>query len=512
MAPPTLISQPLTPRSLYRPLQYTYAVTYDTPVEVTAVRLANSSDVSSYPSLVEGVSIIVVHSTYSGFDPGQHMLLAGCGDWSGIRQVVEVLDSTHTAINGAAFTDFSGSGTIRVYLNNHKFLVYLWHDTSETKPRSILRITPNDSGSASFSINTALKTWIESKKLHEVVTADLTSSGHISTEFLSSVMYRIQVLDGFDVPDENGVNVWTLNGTWDPESGTPKCAVNGVHPYDHEYATDANAKLQWSKSNMDDYELGNEAVARFLTYGPRAGLRLMAPNETGRLVVLCDDSGGFAGGADYRIVLFGYDAAGIPTNLGSSDVFTPAAGVSSFAIPTGPAELTTLVEPDFPLSGYAYYAVQIASGTVGGAVTEVVKFKYDTSCSEARRRFHWLNKLGGIDDYAFTRREVASTKVKRSTLSKPYASGTGYDYTTRMYRVDPARGFTVTSERIKPQVRRWLVEDLLESANILTTHGGTRYSTVVPTTDGTDAHSTENVKTVLTLAFNTGVDNVSQEA
>lgn len=510
-----LTSAPSFPQSLYRPLQYVYTSAPPTPVAVTFIRVANSSDVSSFPTLIEGESILVEHSALTGTAIGQHVVLSSTGDWSGVRKITEVLDSTHTVLDGGSYADYSSGGTIGIYRNNHRFVVYLWHDDTETTPRVSFKVTPNESGVATFSINTGLKSrkFIDpdGSLLHSVVTANLTSSGFISTEYLSSVIFRIQVLEGYDVPTD-GINEWTLFGAWDPESGTPRCAVNGVHPYDHDYPSEANAQLDWAQPRMIDYVLNADPVARFLTYGPRAALRKMAPTETGRLVVLLSSDNDFEGGEEYRVVLYGYDAAGIPTNIGSSDVFTIPANVSSFAIPTGPAELTTLVVPDFPIANYASYAVQIAVGASGGAVTEFIRFTYDPKCSEARRRFHWLNKLGGIDDVALTKREIASTKVKRSTLSKPYAAGTGYDFRQRVYRTDPARAFTITSEPIKPAVRRWLAEDLLESASVLTTNGGARLSPVIVTTDALDAFSTEDKKAPLSFQFQLGVDNLSQEA
>lgn len=508
----TTISSPAFPGSLYRPLQYTCGVTLPTAEDITFIRLATSGDVATYPTLIEGESIIVEHATYTGFDVGQHMLIEGAGEWNGVRKVREVLDSTHTVLDGAGYAEVT-AGTIRIYRNNHKFIVYLWHDIAETTPRAVLKVDVSPvTGQATFSVNTVLQSWIQSDLLHSVVTANLSATEHISTEFLSSVIFRIQVLEGYDVPDDDGINVWTLDGEWDPETGTPRCAVNGVHPYDHIYADETNAQFDWTDPRMIDYVASADPVARFLTYAPRAGEQVMANAETGRLVVLLSSADDFDGTADFRIVLFGYDAAGTPTELGSSDVFTPAAGTSSFAIPCGPNEIETLVVPTFPLSGYVAYSILIAEGSVGGAVTEAVKFRIDNTCKEVRRRFHWMNKLGGIDSYSFTRRELASSKVKRLTLSKPYASGTGFDYRTRTYRTDPTRNFTVSSEQVKPIVRRWIAEDLVESANVLTSHGSPRLSTVIFTTDQVDSHSTEDRKSQLVLNYTIGVDNLSQES
>ena len=41
--------------------------------------------------------------------------------------------------------------------NHLWFVVYLWHDDTETTPRVSFKVTPNESGVATFSINTGLK-------------------------------------------------------------------------------------------------------------------------------------------------------------------------------------------------------------------------------------------------------------------------------------------------------------------------------------------------------------------
>jgi hypothetical protein len=493
-------------------MEYQFNYTYDTPVDVTHIRRATSGDAGTY-GVEEGVDIIMEHATYTGFSVGQHMLLAGCGEWSGIRRVRQVVDDTHTVFDGQAFDEFSDTGgTLRIYLNNHTFLVYLWATTDETEPRAVLRITPNENGVARFSINSVLKSfpWIQSDKLHAVIASSM-SSGYISTENLTSVIFRMLVLDAFDVPDENGDNVFTVRGEWSASDGTAHAAVNGVLPYDHMYASDAASQIDWTTQDFTAFTLGGETAANFLTYGPRAGVQLVAPGEKARLCVLLPDTDEFPGGNEYRIVVFGY-MGNIPTELGSSDVFTVAANVSSIAIPAGPAELDALIEPDTPVGDFDFYTVGLASGEVGGAVTEYFKFKVDKRCHKANRRMWWLNKLGGVDGYTFTFREIETSKAKRSLLSRPYRSGSGFDYQRRTYRTEPERGFTATSEAVKPATRRWLVEDLMEASNILTSRGGARYSVVIPQSDGSEAHSTEDRKAQLAVSFGLGSDNLSQEA
>lgn len=504
MPPPTLVSSPTTPRSLYRPIQYTYGVNPPTPVAITFVRVATSGDVVTYPTLIEGESIIVEHASLTGFLVGQHMIIQGAGEWNGVRKVREILDSTHTVIDGAGF-DAVTAGTIGIYRNNHKFLVYLWHDISETSPRAVLKVDVNDEGQATFSVNTVLQSWINSDLLHAVSIADLTSTGFISAEYLSSVIFRLQVIEGYDVPNADGINVWTLFDQWDPLAGTPKAAINGVHPYDHEYPQEANAQLDWSTSSLSAYQLGGSA-ARFLTYAPRTNQK-GAAGEKGRAVLI--NPAPFSGDT-YDLRLFATPFGGTAIIIGTATITIPA-GISSFAIPTGLTELEALtgetVDPDV----YESYSVYLTQGDFE-PITEVITIQIDTKCSEVRRRFHWLNKLGGIDSYSFTRREIASNKIKRSVLSKPYGATTGYDYRQRVYRTEPSRNFAVSSEQVKPKVRQWLVEDLLESANVLTSHGSTRLSTVIFSTDGMESFSTEDRKSQIVLNYAIGVDNISQES
>jgi len=515
MPTPSLITGPTFPCSLYRPIEYQYSVALGTARGITSIRVATSADVVSFPSLTEGVSVLVVHASFTGFSVGQHMQISGAGAWNGIRKVVEVLDATHTVLDGAGYDEVT-TGLMRFYYNNRKLVVYLWHDTSETEPRATLKVDVDENGTAVFSVNSVLQSWIQSERLHDVINVDLDLDGYVSTEFLSTVIFRMSVFDAYDVPDANGVNVWTIQGIFDPENGTPQSVVNGVHPYDHMNDYEQASLLQWFNEDMKVYELGNEDTARFLTYGPRNGDQVFSIFDKGRLVVLLPNSSGFAGSLSYRIVVYGYDESNIPTQIGQSAPFTPPANVSSFAIPCGPMELAAFVNPDPTIFAYKYYSVELALGDVGGTVTEFIKFELNSACKEVRRRFHWLNKLGGIDAYTFTRREVMAVKAKRTTVSKPYASGLFFDYRQRMQRVDPTRSYTVSSQQVKPNVRRWIAEDLFESANILTypTQFVTseRLSPVIITSDSMDAYSTERRKSQMQLTYILGTDNLSQEA
>lgn len=515
MPTPSLVIGPTFPCSLYRPVEYNYSVALGAARGITSIRLATASDVSTYPSLTEGVSVLVEHASFTGFSVGQHMQISGAGDWNGIRQVVEVLDATHTVLDGAGY-DTVTTGLMRIWYNNRKLVVYLWHDTSETEPRATLTVDVNENGMAIFSVNSVLLSWIKSELMHDVINTDLDADGFISTEFLSSVIFRMSVFDAYDVPDANGVNVWTIQGIFDPENGRPQSVVNGVHPYDHMNDYEQNSSLQWFFDNLITHELGNDDVALFLTYAPRDGDQVFSTYDKGRLVVLLPNRTGFDGSLSFRIVLYGYDANDIPTQIGQSAPFTPPANVSSFAIPCGPMELAAFVNPDPTIFAYKYYSVELALGSVGGAVTEFIKFELNSACKEVRRRFYWLNKLGGIDGYTFTRREVMNVKAKRSTISKPYASGNAFDWRQRMQRVDPVRNYTVSSEQVKPAVRRWIAEDMFESANILAYSTqyitSERLSPVIITSDSMDAYSTEKRKAQMQLTYILGTDNLSQEA
>ena len=42
----------------------------------------------------------------TGTAVGQHVVLSSTGDWSGVRKITEVLDSTHTVLDGASYADY----------------------------------------------------------------------------------------------------------------------------------------------------------------------------------------------------------------------------------------------------------------------------------------------------------------------------------------------------------------------------------------------------------------------
>lgn len=518
---------PNTPPSLYRAVRYTANALLPTPVAVTFIRLAEASDVSAYPSLQLGVDIICEHAAIAEtYGVGQHMILADCDEWSGVRKVREVLDSTHVVLDGpsyvGAFTDTGG--TIAVYRNNHRFNVWLWMFDFDAEPLATLRITPVN-GQATFDIKDVLRSWIGSSKIHNVINANLGASGFTSTEGLSSIIYRIAIGEAYDIPDDDGVNVFTEVDKWPgADYGTTLCAVNGVLPYDHDYADDPTSALDWAQNSFALYRptvYTDPTAYRFLTYAPRghgapSKPQGFYPAEKGRLVVLNSSVSGYASSSKWWIRVEVIDTStGTEFVYGAqARAFTVPANVSSFAIPTGPAELAAFFSTWPTFLDFDKYTVQLwydLSNNAQSPATEKFTFVKLHDCKEVRRRFWWINKLGGLDSYTFTGRESASVKASRRTVARPYSTEIAHSFRERMQRVDPERHFSASTGIIDAQARRWLVEDLFESATVVTDHGGAVYrSPVIFTEDSADAHTTQERPSTLTLKYRIGVDNLSQ--
>lgn len=508
----TVTTAPTFPASLYRPIQYKVQRSTDTFRDVAYIRPATALDVSGLGGgLVEG-DILVEHTTYASLQVGQKMMLRGCGDYTGYRSVLKVIDDAHTVLDGISEGDYTGGddSLIRLFLDKHTLYVDIRHqEENEDGIIGTMNVQIDVDGYATFAVNTVISSWFRDKasRLHEVVTGD-TSDGWISTELLASCTFYISFREGYDVPTD-GINVFTIAEIEaDDLFGV---AVNGVHPYDHR--DDGHAiEMDWSEENFSRFRLNPVQVAKFLTYAPRRG-RSIAFRDKSRLVVLAAQSGIDAGDEDYRIVVVGYDYEGGATELGVLAI-SPSLGQSSFAIPCGPRELSLIVDMEEAIDGFYAYGVFLLHGTSGlDVATEEHRFINDDRCKEVRRHFHWHNKLGGVDDFTFQRREVGTSNVKRTLVSKPCAalSAGVFDYRSRVHRADPSRSYSVTSEAIGPEMRKWLAEDLFESANILTSRGANNLTVVIPTDAAMSIGSTERRKGTATMTYAIGADNLSQE-
>jgi hypothetical protein len=209
----------------------------------------------------------------------------------------------------------------------------------------------------------------------------------------------------------------------------------------------------------------------------------------------------------------GYDTANLtirvfnitgssPTLVGSTSV--DAGVTAAFGVGVGPANLAgTFTLP-------AKYRVFVSNvGEVG--LSEFVDITVESKCTENRRSFAWLNKLGGVDQYTFTGREIGTSKTKRATVKKPYSTGTGFDFQERTYRSEPDRFRTVSTAPLRREFRRWLAEDLCETANgIVDVYG--RWCPCIIVSSDARAFSTGPGMPPLTIEYKAGVDNLSQQA
>ena len=176
---------------------------------------------------------------------------------------------------------------------------------------------------------------------------------------------------------------------------------------------------------------------------------------------------------------------------------------AAFSVAVGPADLALFVSvPD-------RYVAYISNVSETG-LSEFIAITVDRDCKEAYRPFIVLNRLGGVDHFSFTAREldfaqrgeafytastrglskderqwIATNLLKRgegATLRKPYGPGTGFDYTERAYK-GPLVLTRLEDDVVAPVI--------IESSSAL-------------------AYSTGPIGKPLTIDYRVGVDQYSQ--
>ena len=84
-------------------------------------------------------------------------------------------------------------------------------------------------------------------------------------------------------------------------------------------------------------------------------------------------------------------------------------------IPGG--QISTGAQPIIPSSGVASYTIQLQN-SVGTVASEIITFNVTSECRYPVYRIHFLNELGGWDQYNFTSRSVKTSSVTRKSYTK----------------------------------------------------------------------------------------------
>lgn len=520
----TVVSFPPDPASVYRPMPLHVDRTDPSGSAIAWIKVADASDVSTYGNGLQVGQVFIQHATIQGSVPMQagqtlHIYQNG-GPYLGVWTCINSwgTGTVYTIIDAPAMGDFTPSGSptsaLRVYLDNYTILTkVLIYTTPTGDPQQVvLRAQPSDAaGNAYVNVDVVLRDYFNYRI--ESFIKPMAGVPVQSAHGITAIFYRLHVVEVYDSPDVDMGD--PFDGTHDihvddtGDIATMRVAVNAVHPY-------ASALINWTNADMSMFTVGSggkvmSLAPRGSVVGPSTGMTgvkvMAAPGDWMWLTMLTDKDASWVTDCVLKgVYISGQDvleeqqaalAAGINIDLSAS---------AAFAVGFGPENLSALV------GGMTAYSVWLTDSTTGAVISEVIEVSVDLKCKENRRRFAWLNKLGGIDAHTFTGREIYSTKVKRATVRKPYGPGTGYDWTERTYRAEPERTRTVSTKPLPVEYRRWLAEDMGESANVVAMENGLACPVVLLTDEAQGGSTTPVSNKPFTVEYRMGVDNLSQQA
>lgn len=499
--------------SAYRPIVFEWSSSLFpnvTPGEsglfISDIRKPSPAELATWGDL-EATDVLMIHAPFSTpLSVGDTVLveLTDNSLYLGVHRVRKVIDTNYTVIDTVDRGAETG-GLLSRYYNNYRIFVDLAVESSESVT---IKVGPNSVNrfrvDLSDIIQRHLRRPMDSPVLPGLAAASYESQNYVGAE------YGIEVYEGWDVPDANGLPVFTISKAKPVLSYKEFYAVNSVHPFAHVSGFNYD-------DTYDDYIVTQAStgasVKKFLTLAP-VEPDLPYNAATDQFAIRIGEADDYflsyiwkgTGGANISIFVVEYNSSGSLVTTSHTLTTTPDAFGT---ISVGPAALSL----DPSTAYYRVYLVNVVGVTPGVAVTKAGLFYLDTPCTEQQTRFYWLNKLGGTDAYTLHGKKTVTGNTTRQVVRKdtiavtsPFNGG----WNTRTHRVDPQRTVSITSQPLSRDVLRWIGEDMLESVDIRVNAFDDAWAPVIVTsdsvmTDGGRDHQRERVSFDYTL----GVDNRS---
>lgn len=506
----SVIAYPPGPASCYRPLRTTVqGEGFQIESVVNFIRPASAGDVTTLGNGLAVNDILVEHGAIQGPVDGAvglTLYFAGCGSYDGLHKITKIIDG----VSGTRYlviesTDYGSVvpavlGTLVMWPPDYTMLceVSIYYDMALPPAKVILRSTANTAGVFAFDVSGCIRDHFKtdiSAFCKAIPGPAIAATAHGTT----ALFYKLRIVEIWDDPtDADPIDPW--NGDWDVATDTDyRVAVNAIHPF-------AGNLLDWTDTTFAQFTPnGTPSTRNLLTNAPRGtiltntGPKLtMGTADRFRVHVLTVPTAYTVTGLYLNIV----DISSGSPSLVEQNAITVAGTHAAISIAIGPADLAAFMTVP---SKYIAYITDVSNSSL----IEPVEITVDSACKENLRPFGWLNKLGGIDRYTFTGREIGVTKYKRSTVTKPMGYGTGYDFAERVHKVEQDNVRTVSSGPVRDDVRRWLAEDMMGAAH-MTVEVNSIVCPCIPLSAQVQAFKTPNGLRPVTIEYQAGVDNLSQ--
>jgi hypothetical protein len=483
----------------------------ESDLPIFAIAVADAAAVIAQPGLVEGDIFVVLAGTPApgAFEAGQTVILDSttAGRYDGIHRITKVVAPGIFVID-ATNIDGSFGGNLTKYYERYRviFKVQFQNDTEaqeyivDADPDGIFRVDIRKQAQRTFAD-------VFDVCLPNTLVGATDTSGRITQR------YTITAQEGYNIPT-NGFNDFTIPGgrenfpiTLPPAQGKFNVVVNAVQPYHHTDEFDGGTDLDWN-DNLAAYIVSptttGQIAKRFLTYAPDWNGRdrgiTIAPGEDYFLSFLHASAG--------QTIRARFTFFNGGTFLNQADSTFILEG-ESMAVACGPANI-------FVPATCTHYLIELRNEN-GQPITRTYRFNIDRKCYRSPRRFFALNKLGGIDAWTFTGFEKRENNYQRETKSRttmPARIPKEGSYMRKMWKVDPARMYSITSQALPKAYLRYVADEILESPDIriimhkpATLGASVWWTTVIPMNDTNDMgfeHGT------LRIDYMIGVDNQVQ--
>lgn len=513
----TLVSYPDDFCSAYKPLSFGVTSTKhpdnttagESGIAINIIRVADATDVATYGAPLEEGDLFVYHTvvTLGVLPVGQTVKITGSNivEYNGVWRVLKEVSDKVKVIDAE---DFGAAimGTMEKYYENYTLIAGVTVEASSTV--KYYDVGPDSDGV--FLIEPSGRLRNTFKDVFELADSEsLTTAAIDAAEYITQT-YRIQVEEAYNIPDSDGVNVYTLLG----KSGSllliaDRVAVNSIQPYHHVNETDQSVDLNW-QDDLNDYILSDDGDTgkRWLTYrdhGPtfdhRKAQRQKYDDPVWLGFLYGGDAASTEGNAGYRIKYTYVTSAGST----SSSFLNITLDSESYIINVG-AEALSLP------STIVRYAIAMYYGN-----TEVIPdtwFAIEEECFDTTR-FYVLNRFGAIDSYTadggkVTRDiDVKRRVIERSNMGR-YIPVAG-DYNRRTYATESTAFFTQSTRKESIEQARWILDELLSSPDVRIQRYNGNNLAYTPVIFSTNKASAGYGPARFTLQWSLGVDNMRQQ-